>query len=289
MKKINFFLPDFYQRSYMNLMLLEIMHQYPQYFYKNIAVTSIYGTFPGAIWNGGRVTLGSCDSDTIKAVISDFNSRGIAIRYTFTNPLLEEKHLYDTFCNICMQLGDNGMNEVLVNSPVLEEYIRQNYPSYKIISSTTKCLRKDAFSEELKKDYMLVVADSSLNNTKDLFDITPKEKIEILLDHFCQDDCPKREAHYRNVGKCQLEFRSEDFPDCPHIKRDFYDIMQNHSFVTVEDLYKKYVPAGFSNFKLEGRAFNKYKIAESYMYYLVKPEYRDMVRVGFLRMIDGHS
>jgi collagenase-like PrtC family protease len=65
--------------------------------------------------------------------------------------------------------------------------------------------------------------------------------------------------------------------------------MQNHSFVTVEDLYKKYVPAGFSNFKLEGRAFNKYKIAESYMYYLVKPEYRDMVRVGFLRMIDGHS
>lgn len=32
-----------------------------------------------------------------------------------------------------MELGNNGMNEVLVNSEILEKYIRENYPKYNLI------------------------------------------------------------------------------------------------------------------------------------------------------------
>ena len=40
-----------------------------------------------------------------------------------------------------MKVADNGMNEVLVVSPILEEYIRKNYPGYKVNSSTCKAIK----------------------------------------------------------------------------------------------------------------------------------------------------
>jgi collagenase-like PrtC family protease len=63
------------------------------------------------------------------------------LRFTFSNSLLEEKHIYDTYCNLIMEEADTGNNEVIVNSPILEQYLRENYPNYKYISSTTKCER----------------------------------------------------------------------------------------------------------------------------------------------------
>ena len=35
---------------------------------------------------------------------------------------------------------------------------------------------------------------------------------------------------------------------------------------------------GFSNFKIEGRNINPVDVIDSYVYYLIKPEYTDMVR-----------
>ena len=67
--------------------------------------------------------------DFVKGVTNYFNSKGIPLRFTFTNPMLEKKHLSDKFCNAIMHYADNGMNEVIVASPLLEEYIRKNYPN----------------------------------------------------------------------------------------------------------------------------------------------------------------
>lgn len=35
---------------------------------------------------------------------------------------------------------------------------------------------------------------------------------------------------------------------------------------------------GFSNFKIEGRNTHDFNTIESYIYYLIKPEYKDIVR-----------
>ena len=287
MDSIEFFLPDFYSRCRLILLVHDMMDKYPDYFFERAKITAAYGCFPGSIWNGGRIMLGSCTKQEIQYVQNELNSRGIALRFTFTNPLIEEKHLQDTFCNLCLQLTDNGMNEILVNSPVLEKYIRSNYPSFPLISSTTICLRSaDAITEELEKDYRLVVLDSAFNNTPSLFEMPHKDKIELLVNHYCQDDCPRREAHYREVGKCQLEFSETDFESCRFIKRDFYQIMKNSSFITVEDIFGRYSDAGFCHFKLDGRAFNKYKVIESFVYFLARPECRDEVRLAILKSID---
>ena len=79
------------------------------------------------------------------------------MRFTWTNSLLTEEHLQDTYCNLIMRLADNGMNQVLVNTPVLEQYLRQKYPGYQYISSTTKrILDPEKLRDELKKDYFMV-------------------------------------------------------------------------------------------------------------------------------------
>jgi collagenase-like PrtC family protease len=277
-KSINIFLPGFYENFRLIIFLHDWMQREPKLFHDGMRIAAAYGCFPGNIWNGGRVIIGLASKKDIQYAIQEYNSRGIAIRYTYTNPCLEQIHLLDTYCNLCMQMADNGQNEVLVNSDLLEDFIRVNYPNYKIISSTTKCLYDlELIQKELKKDYHLVVLDSAMNNTEKLFELDHKEKIELIVNHYCADNCPRRKEHYRLVGKAQLEYDSVVFP-CENIRRTFKEIQNNKSFISPDMIYDKYLTAGFHNFKLDGRGFKKDKIIESFAYYLAKPEYRLIVQ-----------
>jgi collagenase-like PrtC family protease len=276
--RINIFLPGFYENFRLIISLHDWMEKEPEIFNDGMKISAAYGCFPGNIWNGGRVIIGAATKEDILYAVQEYNSRGIAIRFTYTNPCLERIHLFDTYCNLCMELADNGKNEVLVNSDLLEEFIRGAYPNYKIISSTTKCLYDlELIQKELEKDYHLVVLDSSLNNTEQLFALDHKEKIELIVNHYCADSCPRRMEHYKHVGEAQLEYAMVNFP-CDNIKRTFQEIQSNKSFISPDMIYDKYVKAGFHNFKLDGRGFKKEKVNESFAYYLAKPEYRTMVQ-----------
>ena len=286
-EKAHFYLPDFYVNCRLILFFYEMMKRNPEFFFEQAQITAVYGCFPGSIWNGGRDILGSTTKEEIEYVLNEFNSRGIAVRYTFTNPVLEKKHFYDTFCNLTLELSNNGMNEVLVNSGELEEYIRTEYPKMKLLSSTTKCLNtREEIERELQEDYPLVVLDSAWNNTDQLFAMPHHEKIELLVNHYCRDNCPKRKAHYEEIGKSQLEFRDSSFEACPFVRRSFYEVMENCSFITTELLYGSYMEHGFVHFKLDGRSFPRFKVMESFIYYFVKPEWRDYIRMQVLGEID---
>jgi collagenase-like PrtC family protease len=284
-KNINIFLPGFYENFRVIIFLHDWMEREPELFYDGMRIAAAYGCFPGNIWNGGRVIIGIASKEEIQYAIQEYNSRGIAVRYTYTNPCLEKIHLLDTYCNLCMQLADNGKNEVLVNSDLLEAFIRVNYPNYNIISSTTKCLYDlGLIQKELERDYHLVVLDSAMNNTENLFALEHKEKIELIVNHYCADNCPRRKEHYRLVGEAQLEYGSVSFP-CTNIQRTFQEIQKNRSFISPAMIYDTYLKAGFHNFKLDGRGFKKDKVLESFAYYLAKPEYREMVREKLIKVV----
>lgn len=120
---IKFHIPDFTHHLRLNLTLADYMKNNPQAFRDGIKIGSVYGSFPGMTWNGGRFLQGFSDPRIIKETINLLNKRGIACRFTMTNPELKAEHLSDPLCNAILKAADNGMNEVIVFSPMLEDYI----------------------------------------------------------------------------------------------------------------------------------------------------------------------
>ena len=137
-REVFWHLPGFCYYRQLNCAVITLMEQYPECFREGYRIGSVYGTFPGAIWNGGRVVMGIAGKRDIEATLKLYNSKGVPVRFTWTNAVLEEKHVQDTYCNLIMRLADNGMNQVLVNTSVLEDYIRREWPRFPLISSTTK-------------------------------------------------------------------------------------------------------------------------------------------------------
>ncbi len=280
---------------------LNLQKQYPDYFRDGVKVVSFFGSFPFSLWNGGRLIVNDqCDAEFVKRVVSSINGKGIPVRYTFTNPLIKEEDLDDAFCNYCMKVADNGMNEVLVFSPLLEEYIREKYPSFKIDSSTCKELRDvDQLNAELEKDYRYVVLDYNMNNNWDLLEnIHHKEKIEVLVNALCIPNCPRRGDHYKNIAinqkimeqnkKLPKERQKKIVPwTCEYGDRNCIHTIQNYStYVSPEMIWEKYVPMGINNFKIEGRTANIFSLVETYAHYMIKPERQGEVRVLMLKNLE---
>ncbi len=281
-KDIYWHLPGFVYLRSVNLSLIELMREYHNCFVDGYKIGSCYGTFPGAIWNGGRTILGFCSKNDVEKTLKEYNSKNVPIRFTWTNPLIGEEEIHDTFCNLIMRLADNGMNQVLVNSPILEAYLREKYPGYKFISSTTKRIVDPAkLKEEMDKDYFMVVLDYDLNHDEEVLkSLEPvAERVEILVDEICFPHCPKRLEHYRDEGQKQIDFEvAPPFP-CPNRdkKKSFKDCMDRPAFISREQL-QSYIDRGFENFKLVGRGLPPNIAIESYIYYLVKEDSQDFIR-----------
>lgn len=284
--KIRFYLPDFYYKYNLNIALIKMMHETPEYFKENIEIGAVYGSFPGAIWNGGRVMRGITDIDNIEQTIKDFNDLGVPVRFTFTNCLIEEKHVYDTYCNLIMDKANNGMNEVLINSRCLEEYLRDKYPNFKYIQSTTKCERSlDAINDACKK-YDLVVPDYRDNVNKEFLEsLEDKDKIELLINPYCNPECKCREDHYMRLSKQQIGFKNMFSEPCPDEQRGFLEVLKMYPTVFKTEDISTLIEMGFKHFKIEGRTNHNVDVIESYVYYMVKPEYKDEVRCKLTKIV----
>jgi len=293
--KAKFHIPDFYIHMNLDLNLIDEIKAHPEYFRDGVEIASCYGCFPPALWNGGRAMAGYYSYERVKKVIDAFNSRGVPIRYTFTNPTLTERDLKDPFCNRICRLAQNGFNEIIVNLPIVEEYVRKHFPQYPIISSTVKQIEGyDALMKELEKDYKLVVLDYNWNNDFERLEMIPMEyrsRCEILICPYCTPHCKRRGEHYRVLGETQRESARNPIPPsgfnplakigsfhCGNENLEFSQIQGFSTFVKVDDVFGKYLEMGFCNFKIEGRAIGPDRVLDSYIYYLVKPEFADTVR-----------
>jgi collagenase-like PrtC family protease len=278
---ITFYLPDFYYFYKMNRALIEMIRRNPEYFKYDLNIGAVYGCFPNQIWNGGRAVVDNyASTNNIEETIRAYNETGTPVRFTYTNCLLEKEHLDDKTCNFITDVANNGMNEILVNSPILEEYLRKKYPNFKYISSATRCIRDVNKLNEMTKgdDYYLVLGDYRDNFDFDfLSKIEDKDKIEILINPYCKQDCKIRDLHYKVLSQIQLNIPEDRIIDCPCEHLNWYDLIKSPNIIKDEDL-QKYIDMGFSHFKIEGRNMSFVNVIDSYVYYLVKPEYVDMVR-----------
>lgn len=280
-KEVYWHLPGFCVNFYLNQIIINLMHDYPDKFYEGYKVGSVYGTFPGAIWNGGRTVLGFMTQSNMETVISAFNKLDTPVRFTWTNSLLQKEDVYDRYCNTIMKVADNGKNQVLCNTEVLENYLREKYPSFKFVSSTTKRIKTlEALQKELDKDFFMAVLDYDLNHDETVLKaLEPQaERVEILVDEVCFPNCPKRTEHYKAESYQQLEFDKGKAFQCPNFKKvpEFSDAMKRPAFISREEI-KDYIDRGYVNFKLVGRGLPEEYVKKSYLYYLVKEDAQDFI------------
>ena len=296
-KKVRFHLPGLRYNYPLNMFWLSLLKQYPQYFREGVEIGSCFGEFPMSLWTGGRYVSGDqCDAGYIKAVIKNLNDQGVPVRFTYTNPEITKEDLDDPYCNFCMECANNGKNEVIIFSPVLEEYLRKKYPNFAYNSSTCKEIRDlDALNAEIAKDYKYVVLDYNFNNRWDILEkVEHPEKLEILVNALCIPDCPRRGEHYINQARNErIAIKNRSLPPEKRIptipwhceygdRNNIHTIQDYRTFVKPEDIWEKYVPAGINNFKIEGRTANLFSLIDTYCFFMLKPEYAGEARLLLL-------
>lgn len=285
MEKIYYHLPGLFEFfDFYNLFVWFFQNENEK-FYDWVDIGSIYGSPVEAIWNGGR--LKDFKTPDINQVINWACQTNISCRFTFSNVLLNEDHLKDTYCNVLLDKfnWENQHNSIIVNSPILENYIREKYPNYEIVSSTTKCItNNDETIKELNKNYALVVLDYNHNKDFDfLKTILNKEKVELLINPVCNPKCPIRSKHYEDISRVVLHQDPIYNISCQQEGKMFFEVIkENPLFISIDDIKNIYIPLGFKNFKIEGRTTTKEDLMEILVYYMVKPEYQLEMRQKLL-------
>lgn len=282
MAKIKYMVPNFMSFG-RNEILMKLYDKYPDVMREDTEIYTFYGVFPGAIWNGGRLSISEFETPTsfMKKVKNFYNKKGISLTYTFTNPLLKHEHLSNEYCNRMLKALENGFNEINISSDLLEDYVRKNYPRYKINKSITATAGKSF--EPDPKYHIVVIAKRENKNWELLKSIKNKKQVEILCDELCKNGCPFVYKHYRDYSMYQLGQVSNDpyFMRCRHVGKTLDDggfcsrNRESWYYIPFEDI-KKYTDLGYQYFKLSApsRDANDLTGLQNIIDYLVKPEYQ---------------
>lgn len=204
-------------------------------------------------------------------------------------------------------LSGRAQNGVIVHSELLLDYLRKTYPGLYFVSSTTKVLiRFEDLRAELSRDeFAYVVPDFRLNKAFGALaslSAAQKDKVEFLCNECCPVGCTERARCYENVSRISLGEPVDDF-ECYGARLaekstariegssadkcadrfegcvySFSRAMESPAFISIKDIQERYMPMGFSNFKIEGRSLGSALILEFLLYYLTKPEAQLRVR-----------
>ena len=285
MRKAVYHLPGLFEFYELYRVFLPLFRKHRDWFYEESEIGSIYGAPSDCLWGGGRVEDRECNPREVLALLEEY---GISARLTFSNSLLEEKHLADARCNaLCTLFEKSGVpNGVIVHSELLTAYLRKNYPGLYLVSSTTKVLTdfEQLRAETARAEFRYVVPDFRLNKAfAQLNTLTDaqKDKTEFLCNECCWFGCKDRKKCYEAVSRKNLGLDGKEHhctaPGAQNGYR-FSEAMKNPGFIRTEEIRSTYLPMGFTNFKIEGRGLGSALILEFLLYYLTKPDFQINVR-----------
>lgn len=232
------------------------------------------------VWNGGTINQGYQPSlDKIKEIIDFYYKNNIEIALTLTNPLLTKEDLYDRYCNKIVSLCENENNSILVSSSILEEYIRNKYPKFKIKRSIIASNKNIDYLSLLNKYDKIVLPRRQIKDFKFLesIPIEVRNRFELLCNDPCPITCPYLYKHYNGFAKITLyeEITSEDILKCKTLKSD--DPLRNFYYkddqITYNEICEKYLPLSYNSFKLSGRN-DIFTIIFSIVPFFFKQEYQ---------------
>lgn len=283
--RAEFHLPGLFEFYEFYCEFLPLFGTHPEYFYDWCEIASIYGAPSDCIWGGGRVGGGDYEPEEVLHLMERY---GISARLTFSNSLLQEEHLRNPRCNQLCVLFQQGQQEngVIVHSNLLLNYLKEMYPKFYFVSSTTKVLTEfsDLVKELHREEFRYVVPDFRLNKRMEQWNSltdAEKAKVELLCNECCWFGCKDRKICYEAVSRRNLGISDEEhLCRAPHAKEGyrFSKAMENPGFVSFNDILHVYLPMGITNFKIEGRGLGSAMLLEFLLYYMVKPQYQIHVR-----------
>lgn len=280
---INYAIPGLYSHFDINIKLLRLRENRPEFFYPNINIEAAYGTFPWNIFDGGRIFNYNkhVSTEEIKDIVFQYHTFGVMSRLVYTNSQLTPTNYTNRFGNLCLDICNNYSNQVVVADDNFRNYIHQEYPNLSFISSTTKCLNAKDFKIELNKpEFAEICLDYNLNHHWKLLNELndeEKSKCEFLANAICPPGCITRRHHYELNGRYNLNFgRYYIVPYCELHHHQLSPECKNYNNnISYEEIVESYEPKGFCHFKLEGRTFTDLAQVIIYANYMAKPEYKD--------------
>lgn len=277
---IRYALPDFTVRLPFNLMFAEMMRTTPELFFEDVRAECMYGCFPDCIMNGGRVVSGErAGYDRISETFDAIEKAGLGIRITFTNMMVRPEHFEDEYANTILRAASGRNARVIVWSDELGEYISGRY-HLGLILSTSRALSGVEELNAMLGRYDMVVLD--YNHNKDdafLRQVSDPARLEVMVNELCKPGCAYRQEHYREDSIRQMEHTESAYlchggfevPGFTARTAESPTILGNNDVRRLNSTY------GISHFKLVGRTSSMGNYSESYLYYLVRPEYRNLV------------
>lgn len=289
---INFSFPGYIQHFDLYVFFLNLANRYPDMLIEGRKLESIYDFPNQLIWSGGRY-LPRVGKEEAQYRIDELRKLGVNIKHVCTNCLLEEHHFLDSACNHFIKLNEREGDSIIVNNEKLGEYLKKNYPKYEIIDSITKGrLTAEQHNIEHSKGNKTVLFYSDNNNEELLKNIKHPEMVEILVAETCVDNCPHRKKHYEIISRLVLGINSEAESrwTCPHPEKidNFYVNLKTNRPSRIDNkridyLYNTY---GYNTIKVSGRDEPDFVVLEYLLYFLIKKEYRDALRLEITWMLN---
>ncbi len=267
-KNMNIILPGLYDLFQINNEIIDTQLKSPEVFLDNIKISGVWGSFPYSIWSAEVSDFSKTPYEDIEYIVKEYNSKGISLFYSFYNPLIKKEHLDDTFCNLCLDIGNNSLNCVIVSSFDLANHIRERY---KKLSIALKADKNTKFNDASLANYKFIMLDNLAGYFKDYKkQLINKDKIVLSLNRSCTGSCRKADVCFKQISKKKLSFET--------IKSDFckkYSCEDNISpDLTTESGYEQEV----SNFVISDFGYNKKQISELYLNYFIKETYKENLR-----------
>lgn len=176
---------------------------------KTHSISHVIESFHGApdlAWNGGRVNSNVPNFPDTETYIQTLNRLGIGVYITFTNAVLEKRHLDDKKSNELLDRLDEkcGLNGVIVLNDLLADYIRDKKPGLKQVCSVVKSFIENpkgdiGWYRQMEGRFDRVVIHTDHIFDLDLLNKLDRGKAEILITEECRYQCPHR-AHHQTLN-----------------------------------------------------------------------------------------
>lgn len=203
----------------------------------------VYDAAFTSMWGGGRIPFNrNTGLEDFVAAIELFNSNGIGVDATFSG-IVEDGELKDYECNIILEkLAAFQKNGITLSEQRLFYYIKQHYPYLKITSSITSVVPKIKGC-----DYYAVNADFN-THLEDLSGLG-FNKLQILVNENCYENCEERGQHYRQLSAQMKHFDTIYEDSCICKNQSGGRFKMRLGMEQIQAMYE----AGITHFKIQGR------------------------------------